>query len=158
MVVAISDARVAPITEDLTTDSLRMQVTRGFETMQRTDYALAAADTALLSGEWAVINSEGKAAAPGATPVGHTYPVLAGTDRFDVKATGQVTLVTSWPIRFKTSNYNAGGSYTPGDLLTVKAANELVEAATGEVVLARVVTVGSGWLEVETLGGTSKAP
>lgn len=162
MVVSISAARVAPITEDLTTEELRLSITRGLETMYRVDAKLATSDTVLGLGEWAVLNSDGKAERAGAVPVGQTYLVFAGTDRFDVKATGQVTLVKSWPIVAKSSVYDDGQSYAVGDLLTVKdlggGESALTKAATGEAALARVVTVGSGWLEYETLGGGFEAP
>lgn len=162
MVVSISDARVAPISEDLTGEELRLSVTRGLETMHRVDAKLATPAEVLLLGEWAVLNSDGKAERAGATPVGNTYPVFAGTERFDVKATGQVTLISSWPIRAKTSVYNDALSYVVGDLLTVKdlggGESALTKAAAGEAALARVVTVGSGWLEYETLGGGFEAP
>lgn len=162
MVVAISDARVAPITEDLTTSEQRLSVTRGLESMFRKDYKLATTDTVLGLGEWAVINADGKAERAGAVPVGQTYLVFAGTDRFDVKATGQVTLVASWPIQAKSSVYDNGQSYAVGDLLTVKdlggGESALTKAATGEAAMARVLAVGSGWLEYETLGGGFEAP
>jgi hypothetical protein len=162
MVVAISDARVAPITEDLTTEELRLSVVRGLESMFRVDVPLASADTVLGLGEWAVVNSDGKAERAGAVPVGNTYLVFAGTDRFDVKATGKVTLIKSWPIVAKSSRYDDGQSYAVGDLLTVKdlggGESYLTLAATGEAALARVSAVGTGWLEFETLGGGFEAP
>ena len=162
MVVAISDARVAPITEDLTTEELRLSVTRGLENMFRVDVKLATTDTILGLGEWAVVNADGKAERAGAVPVGNTYLVFAGTDRFDVKATGQVTLIKSWPIVAKSNRYDDTQSYSVGDLLTVKdlggGESYVTKAATGEAALARVVTVGNGWLEFETLGGASEAP
>jgi hypothetical protein len=161
MVVAISEARVAPITEDLTTEELRLSVTKGLETMFRIDVPLATG-AALGLGEWAVVNADGKAERAGAVPVGQTYLVFAGTDRFDVKATGKVTLIKSWPIQAKSNRYDDTQSYAPGDLLTVKdlGGGESVptKAASGEAALARVVTVGNGWLEYETLGGASLAP
>lgn len=161
MVVAISDARVAPISEDLTTEELRLSVTKGLETMFRVDVPLAAG-VELGLGEWAVVNADGKAERAGAVPVGHTYLVFAGTDRFDVKATGKVTLIKSWPIQAKSNRYDDTQSYAVGDLLTVKdlggGESSVTKAATGEAALARVVTVGNGWLEYETLGGASEAP
>lgn len=162
MVVAISDNRVVPITEDLTTEELRLSVTRGIETMYRDDSPLATPDTVLGLGEWAVLNADGKAERAGAVPVGNTFLVFAGTDRFDVRATGKVTLIRSWPIRAKTNRYDDTQTYAPGDLLTVKdlggGESDLTLAATGEAALARVAVVGTGWLEFETLGGGFAAP
>jgi hypothetical protein len=160
MVVAISDSRIVPITEDLTTEVSTLEILRGLETMYRVDKPLAVpGTTALLMGEFAVLNSAGKAERAGATPVGQTYLVFAGTDRFDVKATGQVTLVMSWPIQAKTTRYNTGGSYAVGDLLTVKnlggGQSQLTPAATTEFAVARVLEVGTGYLVYETLGGGS---
>lgn len=162
MVVAISNARVAPISQDLTTEELRLSVTRGLETVFRKDYKLATTDTELGLGEWAVINADGKAERAGATPVGRTYPVFAGTDRFDVRATGGVTLLCSWPISAKTNVYDAGQTYVDGDLLTVKdlggGESSLTKAASGEIALARLIGQGEGWIEYETLGGGFEAP
>jgi hypothetical protein len=161
-IVAISDSRTVPITEDLTTEELRLSVTRGLETMYRADSPLATPDTVLGLGEWAVLNADGKAERAGAVPVGHCYLVFAGTDRFDVKATGKVTLIRSWPINAKTNRYDDTQTYAVGDILTVKdlggGESVVTKAAAGEAALARVIWVGNGWLEFETLGGGFAAP
>jgi hypothetical protein len=156
MVVAVSDIRVAPIGEDLTTQDLSLSILRGLENMFRVDKKLATG-ASFLKGEWAVLNSDGKAERPGAVPVGNTYLVFCGTDRFDAHATGQVTLIMSHPVVAKTARYDVGQTYGVGDYLTVKdlGAGEafVTKAAGAEVKLARVLEVGNGYLTFETLGG-----
>ena len=156
MVVSISDIRVAPIGEDLTKEDLSLSVLRGLENMFRVDKKVAAG-AAFLKGEWAVLNSDGKAERPTINPVGGTYLVFAGTDRFDAHATGQVTLIMSHPVVVKTSRYDAGQTYGVGDYLTVKdlgGGEALVTKQLGtDVKLARVLEVGNGYLTFETLGG-----
>lgn len=156
MVVAISDIRVVPIGEDLTKEDLSLSVLRGLEKMFRVDKPVAAGAT-FAKGEWAVLNADGKAERPGATPVGQTYLVFCGTDRFDSYATGQVTLVMSHPIVAKSSRYDTTQTYGVGDYLTV---NDLgggeayvTKAGPTDPKLARVLEVGNGYLTWETLGG-----
>jgi len=156
MVVSISDIRVAPIGEDLTTDELSLSVLRGIESMHRVDKKVAVGET-FLRGEWAVLNVDGKAERPGGVGVGGTYLVWSGTDRFDSRATGQVTLIMSHPVIAESSRYDTGFNYNVGDYLTVKdvgPGTAFVTAwATGDAKLARVVAVNSGSLVFETLGG-----
>jgi hypothetical protein len=156
MVVAVSDIRVAPIGEDLTKEDLSLSVLRGIENMYRVDKKLAAG-AFFAKGEWAVLNSDGKVERPGVTPVGATYLVFCGTDRFDSHATGQVTLIMSHPVVAKTSRFDVGQTYGVGDYLTVKdlgAGEAFVTKQAGtEVKLARVLEVGNGYLVFETLGG-----
>lgn len=156
MVVAVSDIRIAPIGEDLTTDDLSLQILRGIENMYRVDKKLATG-AEFTKGEWAVLNSEGKAERPTVTPVGGTYLVFCGTDRFDSHATGQVTLIMSHPVIAKTSKFDTGETYAVGDYLTVKdlgGGEAIATKQTGtEVKLARVLEVGNGYLTFETLGG-----
>lgn len=156
MVVAVSDIRVAPIGEDLTKEDLSLSVLRGFENMYRVDKKLATG-AFFVKGEWAVLNSDGKVERPGVTPVGASYLVLAGTERFDTHATGQVTLIMSHPVVVKTSRFDVGQTYGVGDYLTVKdlgAGEAFVTKQAGvEVKLARVLEVGNGYLTFETLGG-----
>lgn len=156
MVVSVSDIRVAPIGEDLSTSDLSLDVLRGFEKMYRVDKKIAAG-AFFAKGEWAVLNVDGKAERPSTTPVGGSYLVLCGTDRFDSRATGQVTLIMSHPVVIKTSNYDVGQTYNVGDYLTVKDLGDgestVSSWGTGEPKHARVLEVGNGYLVFETLGG-----
>lgn len=160
MVVSINDIRVAPIGEDLTTDDLSLSVLRGIENMHRVDKKVATG-ASFLRGEWAVLNTDEKAERPGGTGVGETYLVWSGTDRFDSHATGQVTLIMSFPVIAETNRYDTGFGYNVGDNLTVKDVGPgtayVTKAATGDAILARVVGVKSGSLVFETLGGCSIA-
>jgi len=153
MTVTINDARTVPVQEDLTTDDLRLQVLRGLETMFRADKPLAPA-TELLTGEWGVLNSDGQVERPGATPVANTYPVFCGTERYDVKATGAVTLILGSHVVLKTNQFDETADYEVGDALTVKdySAGEahVTKASSGEPVLGQVLEVGDGWLVFET--------
>jgi hypothetical protein len=156
MVVSVSDIRVAPIGEDLSTSDLSLDVLRGFEKMFRVDKKIAAG-AFFAKGEWAVLNVDGKAERPSTTPVGGSYLVLCGTDRFDSRATGQVTLIMSHPVVIKTSNYDVGQTYNVGDYLTVKdlggGESTVSSWGTGEPKHARVLEEGNGYLVFETLGG-----
>jgi hypothetical protein len=156
MVVAVSDIRVAPIGEDLTTSDLSLDILRGFENMFRVDKVIASGND-FVKGEWAVLNVDGKAERPATTPVGGAFLVLGGTDRFDAKATGQVTLIMSHPVVAKTSRFDTGESYNVGDYLVAKdlgAGEALVTKwGTGEPKHARVLEVGVGYLVFETMGG-----
>ena len=155
MTVSINDVRTVPVGEDLTKDDLTCNVLRGLEKMHRVDKALAASNTVLLKGEWAVLNASGKAARPSATPVPNTYLVWCGTDRYDVRATGQVTLLMASQLLAQTTRYDNTQTYAPGDYLTVKdrgGGQADVTKATGtEPKLAKVVEVGTGYLVYETL-------
>jgi len=155
MVVSVSDIRVAPIGEDLSTSDLSLEVLRGFEKMYRVDKKIATG-AFFAKGEWAVLNVDGKAERPSTTPAGGSYLVLAGTDRFDSRATGQVTLIMSHPVVVKTSNFEAQ-TYNVGDYLTVKdlgaGESTVTSWGTGEPKHARVLEVGNGYLVFETLGG-----
>ena len=157
-VVAVSDIRVAPIGEDLTKEDLTLSILRGLEGMYRVDKKVATG-ASFLKGEWAVLDSDGKADRPGATPVGHTYLVFCGTDRFDARATGQVTLIMGKSVVAKTSRYDDGQSYAVGDYLTVKDLGggeaHVTKAGAGEARLGAVLEVGTDYLVFETLGGFS---
>lgn len=152
--VAVSDIRTVPVGEDLTTDELRLQVLRGIEKMYRVDKPLATG-VALGLGEWGVLGADGTVSRPTATPVAQTYLCFAGTDRFDVKATGQVTLIMNSPIIAKSNRFDTTQTYAVGDYLTVKdlGAGEafLTKQASTEPKLARVQEVGDGYLVYETL-------
>jgi hypothetical protein len=155
MVQSVSDIRVAPIGEDLSTSDLSLEVLRGFEKMFRVDKKIAAG-AFFAKGEWAVLNVDGKAERPSTSPAGASYLVLCGTDRFDSRATGQVTLIMSHPVIIKTSNFEML-SYNVGDYLTVKdlggGESTVTSWGTGEPKHARILEVGNGYLVFETLGG-----
>jgi len=156
MTTSVNDIRVAPIGEDLSTSDLSLEILRGFEKMYRVDKKVATGN-AFAKGEWAVLNGDGKAERPSTEPKGETYLVFCGTDRFDVAATGAVTLLMSHPIIVKTARYDVGGDYAVGTYLTVKdrGHGEAVVTVRGadEPKLARVLEVGNGYLVFETLGG-----
>jgi hypothetical protein len=122
--------------------------------MYRADKPLAAG-VSLGLGEWGVLGADGKVSRAASTPVAQTYLVFAGSDRFDVKATGQVTLIMNSPIVARTSVYNTAVSYSVGDYLTVKnlggGESGLTKAAGSDAKLARVQAVGSDHLVYETL-------
>lgn len=155
-VVCVSDIRVAPIGEDLTKDSYELEVLRGLESAYRVDKKIASGAT-FLKGEWAVLDADSKASRPTATPVANTYLVFCGTDRFDSKATGQVTLLMGKSLIAKSSRYDTGQSYAVGDFLTVKDLGGgeafVTKAGGGEPRLASVLEVGTDYLVFETLGG-----
>lgn len=115
----ISDIRTVPVGEDLTTEETRLSVLRGFEHMNRVDFPLAVGATLDL-GEWAALQADGTVARPTTTPVALTYLVMAGTDRFDTKATGQVTCVMNSLIVAKTTRYKTDDVLVPGSPLTAK--------------------------------------
>lgn len=152
--IGISDIRTVPVGEDLTTENLAAAVIRGFEKMFRVDKKLGTG-VSLLSGEFGVLNDDSTLSRPGATPVANTYLVLAGSDRFDVKATGQATLVMNSPIMVKTNKYDAGQTYAVGSLLTAKNRGggqaDLTLAANGEYCFAKVAELGSGYLVYELI-------
>jgi len=151
MVMAINEARTAPITEDLTTEDLSISVIRGLESVFRKDIELAAGAT-FAKGEWGVLDTEGKLARPGASATADAFVVFNGTDRFDVKATGKVTILMGSFVA-KTSKYDAGPSYAVNDYLTVRNLGGgeaiLTKAASGEPGVGRVLEVGNGYLVFE---------
>lgn len=156
MTTSISDIRIVPVGEDPTKEDLTLSILRGLEKMYRVDKKVATG-AVFSKGEWAVLDVDGKAARPTTTPVGGTYLVFSGTDRFDARATGQVTLVMSHPIIVKSSLFDTGEDYAVGDYLTVKDLTHgeafVTLRGTGEPKLARVLEVGNGYLVYETLGG-----
>ena len=156
MTTSVNDIRVAPIGEDLVGEDLSLSVLRGIETMYRVDKKIATG-AHFLKGEWAVLNNDGKAERPSTSPVGGTYLVFCGTDRFDASATGQVTLIMSHPIVVKTSRYDVGEHYDVGSYLTVKDLGHgeayVTLWGTPEPKHARVLEVGNGYLTYETMGG-----
>ena len=160
MVTAISDVRISPVGEDLTTEENRLSILRGLERMHRVDKPYATGE-AFVMGEWAVLNADGKLERAGATPVPNTYLVFAGTDRFDAKATGQCTILMASQVVAKTSQYDDTASYAVGDYLTVKDLGGGESSVTlhtgGEVAVAKVVEVGAGFLVYETMSPAAVA-
>lgn len=152
--VGVSDIRTAPVGEDLTVAESRLEVLRGLERMHRVDKPLADG-VELGLGEWGVLGADGKVHRAAATAVPNSYLVFCGTDRFDVKATGQVTLIMASPIVAKTSVFNSALSYAVGDYLTVKdtggGKSQLTKASGDDAKLARVQAVGADHLVYETL-------
>jgi hypothetical protein len=152
--VGIDLSRTVPVTEDLTTRELSLAILRGTEKMYRVDKKLGTG-VSLLQGEWAVLNSDGTLSRPAATPVASTYLVFSGTDRFDVHATGQATIIMNSAIVVKSNRYYVAGTYDVGTLLTVKdlgAGQAVVSpAGVGDFVVAKVIEVGTNFLVYETV-------
>ena len=159
MVEVISDLSIAPVGADLTQEDLGLSVLRGLETMHRVDEKFRSG-VSLVKGEWGVLATDGYIDRPTASPVQNTYLCFAGTDRFDSRATGQVTLIENSPIIVKTDKFEPG-TYNVGDLLTVKDLGggeaHVSAASTGEPALAKVREVGSGYLVYEVLTGGATA-
>jgi hypothetical protein len=149
MPVSVSDIRTVPVGEDLTTESLSLSVLRGMEKAHRVDHKSAAA-LALVAGEWGVLQTDGTVARPGASSVPNTFLCFCGTDRFDARATGQVTLMQGSALVCKTNKYLSTDVYVAGSYLTVddqgSGKAELRLAASGDYVLAMVDEVGDGYL------------
>lgn len=159
MATSISDIRTAPVGEDLTLESLSLSVIRGIEKMFRVDHK-SANGLSLDQGEWGVLQSDNTVARPGTSSDISTYLCFCGTNRFDAKATGQVTLIMNSSIIVKTNHFNAAGSYVVGTELTVKSLGTgnagVTPAANGEFVLAKVTQVGQGYLVYETMSSPHK--
>jgi hypothetical protein len=154
MPLSINPDRIVPVTEDLTTPYNKLEIIRGWEKMHRVDKDIATGAT-FLPGEWAVLGDNDKLTRPSASPVPNTFLVVAGTDRFDVAATGKATIVMASKIIVRTTQYNTLVSYHVGDYLTVKdlgtSAAYVTKQSGVEPMLAMVTKVGIGYLEFETL-------
>ena len=153
MVSAINPNRIVPVQEDLVLPYNQLEIIRGWEKMHRKDYPLASGVTAF-AGEWLVLGDNGKLVRPSATGVANTFLVIAGTDRFDVAATQQATVIVASKVIARTTQF-AAASYSVGASLTVKDRGAgqavLCAAGGGDAVLARVMAVGSDFLEFEVL-------
>lgn len=151
--MSILEPRIVPVGEDLTKEDLRLSVLRGMEKMYRVDKA-AAPGVSLSQGQWGMLQPDGKVVATGATPTGPCFVVFSGNDRFDGKATGQVTLIMTSPVVIKSSVYDTVPSYVVGDMLTVKSGKVTKHTGTlpryGRVLEANS---GAGYLVYETLAG-----
>lgn len=147
----INPDRTVPVQEDLTTEVLEFAVIRGNENMHRKDFPKAEG-VSIFTGEWAVLANE-ELVRPGTTPDINTYPVLAGTNRYDAKATGQLTVVQNSTIVAKSERFNKSESYTSGMLLTVKDRGageaDLTPAANEEWAFAKVTKVNDAYLVFE---------
>lgn len=151
-------SNLVPLQQDLTKESLSLSILRGIESMFRVDKKLAPG-VELTLGEWGVLESDGTVGRPGATPVANTFLVFCGTERYDVHATGQVTLIMNSNVIAKTDKF-APASYLVGDEMTVKDLGAgqaiLTKALAGEYVLARVVEVGNGYIVVDVVAAPFK--
>lgn len=152
---ALNANRIVPVKEDLTTPFNQLEIVRGWEKMHRVDKDLATGVEFLL-GDWAVLGDNDKLTRPTTTPVANTFLVIAGTDRFDVAATGKCTIVMASKIMVRTTKF-APGSYHVGSMLTVsdlgagEAHVSLVTDAATQPALAMVTKVGSNFIEFATL-------
>lgn len=154
---AISDARTAPVSEDLTTENLNRAILRGNETMYRVDKKVAPS-VVLKTGEWAVLQNDQTLARATATPNAASFLVFAGCERFDAAATGQATIIINSNIVVKTNIFDPGPSYSVGSPLTVKdlgGGESFLTLQSGvEPILARVLEVPAGGVLVyETVRG-----
>jgi hypothetical protein len=154
MSVSIATSRTVPVTEDLTTNDLTFNILRGTEIVNRVDVPLSPG-VSLVKGEWAVINSSGLAVRAGATGLAQTYPVFAGVERYDVAATGDVTvLMGPYGLIFQTNMYNANLT-TVGQEVAINnggvGASVPILAVTGDYVVAMVVAVGSNYINIQSL-------
>lgn len=152
--LTVDTARTVPVQEDLTQDNSTLSVLRGIERMFRVDKPLAEG-VSLLMGEWGVLNAEGKMERPGATGVANTFLVFAGSERYDVQATGKVTLIMSSQIIASTTLFDAGVQMDVGTALTVKTLGHgeayLTTASGPDAILARVIECVGGKLTFETV-------
>jgi len=161
--LTISDARVVPVTEDLTTEELRLSVLRGLETAFRVDKPVGVG-VELETGDWAVLGADGKLALPGASGVPQTYLVFSGTERYDARATGQATIFMNSNLIVKTSKFNTAESYEVGDTLTYKLVTGVPKLTKGvigvDAILGFVVEThpDDAYLVFETTKNISVAP
>lgn len=145
---------IAPITEDLRKEDLRMDITKGMEHLNLFDFPIPSGASYEL-GDWAV-KTGSALAAPGVSPVANTYPIWVGNDQYDSQATGKATLILNGGFVYRTTKFVAG-SYTAGQNLTVKdlGGGEKVPSAAGSTdpVLCRVFTApdSKGVMEIIVL-------
>lgn len=153
-VVAIDQLAIVPVQVDLTTEFGPLEIIRGFENMFRVDNPIRP-NTALVAGEWGVLNDDGTVTRPTASPVVNTFLCIAGTDRFDSAATGNVTMAMNSNIRVRTTTYDPSPTYHVGSPLTVKdigGGTAFVTLASGtDPVLARVAVLGNGTLTYDVM-------
>ena len=157
-IVSIDNARVVPVSEDLTADDLTLQILRGLEKMHRVDKKLASTGVSLTLGEWGVVGDDGTVTRPTTTPQKNSYLCFAGTDRFDSHATGQVTLIMSSKVIAQSNMYDQTATYHAGNLLVAKDLGGgeaklalAVSDADKAAAVAMVTEVGTGYLTYEVL-------
>lgn len=148
---------IAPISEDLRKEDLRMDIIKGIEKLNLKDEKMvsALATAGVEAGDWVVKGANGLEA-PGVAAVANTYPVWVGNDQMDSKASGNATILVSGGFIYRTTKFVAG-VYTVGQNLTVKdlGGGELTPSAAGggDPVLARVYTApnAAGVMEIQVL-------
>lgn len=159
-VVGINEARIAPVSEDLTTPFTNLEILRGLEKMHRVDYKVAPG-VSLKAGEYAVLGNDNQLVRASGTPSASALLVFRGTDGFDSKATGQATVIEASALVVKTDLYNTAPSYAVGDLLVAKniggGESFVTKATAGEWAIGRVREVGSGYLVYDYFAQTVKA-
>lgn len=153
MVQAINPNRIVPVQEDLTLPEDTFEIIRGWESMNRVDKELADSVEAL-PGEWLVLGANNKLARPGASSVPNTYLVIAGTDRFDVAATGQATVVMASSVIVRTKRFHSTLD-TVGQPITIKNLGADVAVPSLGVVgtdniFGYVIEVGTDYIVYET--------
>lgn len=154
MVSTINPNRIVPAQEDLATPVDDFEIIRGWTQMHRASKPLATG-VVCTTGEWLVLGDNGKLTRPSATPVANTFLVLDGTNRYDVAALKEATIIMASKIVVRTKLYDHTVNYSVGDNLTVKDLGNheaIPTAATGaDPVLARVVGIPNGFLEYEVV-------
>jgi len=158
MSVAISDVATVPVGADLTAPDNSLRVLRGLEKAPRVDYKIATG-LSKTQGDWAVLGDDGLLHEAGSTGKAATYLVFSGTDRFDVKATGAITVFGRYPgLLCQTSKFDAAPTYHAGSPLTYKLVSsvpKLTLATSGDAVLANVVNVSNGLMIFEMADGSA---
>lgn len=155
---SISEGRTVPVTEDLTTEDLSLQILRGLESAFRVDKPFVAGEY-FAAGDWAVLNADGKLTYPSTAGVANTYLVFAGNNRYDAKATGQCTLLMGHVVA-KTEKYNKAASYSVGSPLTYKqTATDVYLLTLGtpgtDVILGHVIEENGDTITFETVKSAS---
>jgi hypothetical protein len=144
---------IVPLTEDITQEgTLGLSIIRGLEAALTTahDFPIAAGEE-FLEGQWAQLVDGKLETAGAADALAQLFPVWCGNgDRYDAIVTKQATVLMGTSFVYKTSQYNAGGSYAVGTPLTVKSGKVPTPAASGDVVIGRVIEpVVSGVLTIQ---------
>ena len=143
---------VAPVTEDLRKEDLKFDIIKGIEHVNYQDGKLDAGDVE--EGDWVRKTATGFAV-PNASQT-RCFPVVTGNNRYDSKATGNVTVIVGGNWIYQTTKFVAG-SYTVGQALTVKdlGGGEKVPSAagSGDVVCGRVFAydAAKGILTIEVV-------
>jgi hypothetical protein len=135
---------IAPISVDLRTEDLRMDIIKGIEHLNIQDEALNSVlqgQDLVETGDWLVLESDNTLNVPTTTAVANTFPVWVGNDQYDSQATGQATIILGGGFLYRTTKF-VPGTYTNGQALTVKdlgGGERVPSAASGsDPVLCRV--------------------